>query len=414
MKVGADASDIELILGRYAMRTLRSLFAVLLIAVITAGCTVVVTPATAPDAPTIAVSTSGVASTVTLAAVTSGSFVYYTTDGSTPTTSSTLYSSPFVIAGFGVTKTVTAIAYASGLYSTAATKTVTVGSTLGQSGASVTSNFATGLTSPWGVVSDGTNVYVADTSNNQIRKVVIATGSNSLLAGSGVASSIDGTGTTASFNYPVGLATDGTNLFVTEYYGNKIRKIVISSGVVTTLAGSNTAGHADGTGTAATFNIPVGITTDGENLYVAEYGNHMVRKIAISSAVVTTLAGTAGIAGHNNGTGTAASFSSPHFLTTDGTNLFVADYGNSYIRKIVISSGVVTDAQNVGGLIGITTDGTNLFITDFTNGEVVKYAIGASTGATIATGLNQPMGIASDGTNLYVADSSNNKVVVIK
>ena len=114
---------------------------------------------------------------------------------------------------------------------------------------------------------------------------------------------------------------------------NLIRQIVISTGVVTTVAGTGSSGSANGTGTSASFNLPRGITTDGTNLYVAEYGNHLIRKIVISTGVVTTVAGT-GSTGSANGTGTSASFNYPIGITTDGKDLYVADWNNHLIRKI--------------------------------------------------------------------------------
>ena len=105
------------------------------------------------------------------------------------------------------------------------------------------------------------------------------------------------------------------------------------SSAVTTLAGTGSSGSANGTGTSASFYYPRGITTDGTNLYVTDSENHLIRKIVISTGVVTTVAGT-GSSGSANGTGTSASFYSPTGITTDGTNLYVADYVNNLIRKI--------------------------------------------------------------------------------
>ena len=154
------------------------------------------------------------------------------------------------------------------------------------------------------------------------------------LAGTGSSGSANGTGTLASFKGPMGITTDGTNLYVSDTYNHLIRKIVISTGVVTTLAGTGSSGSADNTtGTSASFYYPSGITTDGTNLYVAETSNHLIRKIVISTGVVTTVAGT-GSRGSANGTGTSASFFQPNGITTDGTNLYVADYLNHLIRKI--------------------------------------------------------------------------------
>jgi hypothetical protein len=188
---------------------------------------------------------------------------------------------------------------------------------------------------PRGSTTDGTNLYVADGSNHLIRKIVISTGAVTTVAGTaGSYGSADGTGTSASFSSPSGITTDGTNLYVAERSNHLIRKIVISTGVVTTLAGTGSVGSANGTGTSASFNFPRGMTRVGTNLYVADSDNHLIRKIVISTGVVTTLAGTAGSSGSADGTGTSASFSYPDGITTDGTNLYVVDYANYLIRKI--------------------------------------------------------------------------------
>ena len=118
--------------------------------------------------------------------------------------------------------------------------------------------------------------------------------------------------------------------------GGSIQGISLSlSGKVTTFAGTaGSSGSTDAVGTSARFNKPRGITSDGTNLYVSEYNNHTIRKIVISTGVVTTLAGTAGTSGSTDATGTLARFYSPVGLTTDGTSLYVADRFNHTIRKI--------------------------------------------------------------------------------
>jgi len=98
---------------------------------------------------------------------------------------------------------------------------------------------------------------------------------------------------------------------VADRYNYLIRKIVISTGVVTTVAGTGLSGSANGTGTSASFNGPAGITTDGTNLYDAENSNHLIRQIVISTGVVTTLAGTGSSGSADNSTGTSASFYNP-------------------------------------------------------------------------------------------------------
>ena len=241
---------------------------------------------------------------------------------------------------------------------------------------------------PGGTTTDGTNLYIADASNNTVRKIVIATGVVTTLAGTALATgSTDATGGAARFYNPYGITTDGTNLYVADTINNTVRKIVIASGVVTTLAGSATlTGSTDATGTAALFSRPLGITTDGTNLYVVDYGNSTVRKIVIASGAVTTPAGTATLTGSTDATGTAARFNGPYGITTDGTNLYVADTNNSTVRKIVIASGAVTTPAGTATLTG-STDAT---------GTAARF--------------NGPGGITTDGTNLYVADTNNSTV----
>ena len=127
--------------------------------------------------------------------------------------------------------------------------------------------------------------------------------------------------------------TNTTTGTTTQMGGSRQGVELCLSTVVTTLAGTGSSGSANGTGTSASFYAPSGITTDGTNLYVADYGNHLIRKIVISTGAVTTLAGT-GSSGSSNGTGTSASFNAPRGITTDGTNLYVKDTNNQLIRKI--------------------------------------------------------------------------------
>ena len=184
------------------------------------------------------------------------------------------------------------------------------------------------------------NVYVA--SGNLISKIS-SSGNVTLLAGGAGGYFEDGQGQSASFSWPEGLAVDGSgNVFVADSQNHAIRKIS-PSGNVTTLAGpragwsSGIAGYANGQGTEARFNYPTGVTVDGSgNVYVAEYGNNRIRKIS-PSGNVTTLAGS-GTAGFADGQGSAAMFDYPTGVTVDGSgNVYVADFGNNRIRKITIS-----------------------------------------------------------------------------
>lgn len=192
------------------------------------------------------------------------------------------------------------------------------------------------FSNPTGVAMDGSgNLYVADASNNRIR-LITTNGTVSTFAGSGTAALTDGTGTAASFYYPYGIAIDAAgNLYVADERNNAIRKIT-SSGVVTTLAGSGSVGSADGTGAAASFSNPTGVAVDSAgNIYVTDVGNNEIRKIT-PAAVVTTVAGSAK-SGFADGTGAAAEFEYPYGLSIDPKgNIYVSDQGNEKIRKITI------------------------------------------------------------------------------
>lgn len=182
--------------------------------------------------------------------------------------------------------------------------------------------------------SSGT-LYVSEFDNNVIRKIA-RDGVVTTWAGSGAPGGSDGVGTTATFNQPGGLALDSVgNLFVTEFTGQRVRKID-PRGAVTTLAGDGTTGYRDGAGPLARFNKPNGIvvTPDG-NIYLTESGNHTIRRIS-PSGFVDTVAGT-GAAGFANGDRGTAMFNSPGgiALGMDGS-LIVADTGNHRIRRIIL------------------------------------------------------------------------------
>jgi sugar lactone lactonase YvrE len=273
--------------------------------------------------------------------------------------------------------------------SSGATVTTFAG-TAGSQGSADGTGTAALFHSPSAITTDGTNLYVTDSGNNTIRKIVIATGEVTTLAGTaGSSGSADGTGTAALFNNPLGVASDVNDVYVADSGNHMIRKIAIATGEVTTLAGTaETSGAADGTGTAALFNNPADIASDGTNLYVADSGNNTIRKIVIATREVTTLAGTAGTSGSADGTGTAALFNNPLGIATDRTNLYIADSGNNTIRKIVIAKGTVTTfagktgssgSANGNGTaalfnnpVGVATVGADLYVGDTGNNTIRK------------------------------------------
>ena len=223
------------------------------------------------------------------------------------------------------------------------------------------------------------NIYLTDIANHLIRKItpdaVVTT-----FAGSGTKATTDGTGTAASFNSPWGIAIDSNgNLFVSELAGHVIRKITPSA-VVTTFAGSGTAGSVDSKGILASFKDPMDIDIDSNNnIFVGDRGNHKIRKIT-SEGVVTTFAGS-GTVGSVDSTGILASFNHPDALTIDSkNNIYVADFSNDNIRKIT-PEGLVTTFINsdagFDGLVGIdiASDDRSIYFAEFSKYKITKVFI---------------------------------------
>jgi sugar lactone lactonase YvrE len=200
------------------------------------------------------------------------------------------------------------------------------------------------MSHPSGLSADGNgNLYVADTLNHTIRKVTPAGVVTTVAGLAGHPGNADGTGIAARFFEPQDLVADGAgNLYVVDSSNHTIRKIT-PAGVVTTFAGmSGKPGRNDGIGKTAQFNHPSSIAMDMDgNLYVADTDNQTIRKIT-PGAVVTTVAGSPGSFGSLDGTGSAARFFNPQGVTVDGAgNIYVSDTSNNTIRKIT-PAGVVT------------------------------------------------------------------------
>ena len=284
------------------------------------------------------------------------------------------------------------------------------------------------------------NLYVADTSTDTVQKVSSA-GVATLLAGtSGQAGTVDANGANARFNDPTGLtaSADGT-LYLSDGSNATIRRIA-TDGTVSTLAGSSTnRGNSDGSGGAATFSAPLGICRDGGgNLYVADAVNNTIRKIT-SGGTVSTIAGSAGIAGNADGVGNAARFNHPTGVAVDGSgNVYISDATNNTVRKVSPAGAVSTIAglagvsgtqdgvgssalfNNPGGL-AVDVSGT-LYVADTGNstirkispsGQVSTFAglpgiAGLMDGSGSNAWFNQPKNVAIDAAgNLFVADTGN-------
>lgn len=217
-------------------------------------------------------------------------------------------------------------------------KVTIIGSTISIAGSIDSTNIAdVRFNQPTGITTDGVNLYVADSGNSTIRWIDIATRAVHTLAGSsGATGTADGVQSAARFYFPARLTTDGVNLYVTDFNNRNIRKIVIATGDVKTIVGNATlppaTSDASGAGTAAIFNQPNGITTDGTYLYVSESYNNTIYRIDKTSLLVTKVAGSTGVAGYRDGNN--GLFYTPIGLTTDGAALYVTDSMNNTIRKI--------------------------------------------------------------------------------
>ncbi len=240
---------------------------------------------------------------------------------------------------------------------------------------------------------DGT-LYASDCGDHTIRKITVAGVATTLAGLAAEPGSSDGTGNIARFHGPEGVAVDEhDNVFVADTFSYTVRK-VSPAGVVTTLAGlAGAAGSADGKGSAARFDVPIGIAIDGQGiLYVADggfdtmTGNSIIRKV-MPDGTVTTLAGLAGHVGHADGKGAAARFFYPVGIAADknGT-VYVSDSRNFTIRQIT-PAGVVTTIAGTPGARGVA-DGK---------------------GAEVRFNMSQAIAVDSDGT-LYVGDTGNHTI----
>ena len=254
------------------------------------------------------------------------------------------------------------------------------------------------LSSPAGVAVDAAgNVYIADRVNNRIRKVAAGSSIISTIAGNGTLGySGDGTSANlAELNNPLGVAVDGAgNIYIADSGNHCIRKISANNGIISTIAGNGIAGFS-GDGTSANLaelNNPTGIALDvSGNIYIADNLNNRIRKIAAGSQIITTIAGggtcASGSFCGDGAVATAAALYRPVGVTIDAAgNIYIADTGNNRIR--LVTDGVIYTIVGTG-IVGNSGDG------------------GQATAAT----LHNPYGVAVDSYgNVYVSDNLNNRI----
>jgi sugar lactone lactonase YvrE len=243
------------------------------------------------------------------------------------------------------------------------------------------------------------DIYIADSGNHAIRR--ISAGIITTVAGTGVQgfSGDNGPATSAQLNTPLGVAVDASgNIYVADSFNNRIRKIDVNSGQITTVAGSGVQGFSgdNGPGTAAQLFAPFGVAVDlSGNLYIADYLNARIRKI--NNGIITTLAGT-GVQGFSgdNGPATSAQLQYPAGVAVDaGGIIYFADSNNHRIRKI--ANGLITTIAGSG-----TQGGPSLRFGYVYNGPAT------------ATQLSFPRGVAVDGLgNVFIADTTNNRIAFL-
>ncbi len=286
---------------------------------------------------------------------------------------------------------------------------------------------------PAGLATDGRAAYVSSSRNNTITAIDLTSKSLTIVAGTTFQQgSNDGIGDAARFNSPDGMTIVGQDLYLCDTNNSDIRKVNIPSRTVTTIAGTaNIAGTEDGHGTAAHFNLPTQIATDGQALYIADSGNSAIRRITLADMTVKTIAGQPGTSGKTDGAASKSQFSGPRGVAVDKKAIYVADTGNDVIRKIDLSSMETTTIAGTGeegdkdgpalqaqfdNPGAICTDGTALYVLDADNHSVRKIDLSANT-VTKLTLVNGHIGsgcaLSSDGKQLYFSDTTENAVEVV-
>ncbi len=277
------------------------------------------------------------------------------------------------------------------------------------------------------VVDQAGTFYIADFGNHTIRKLT-SDGMVTTFAGlAGVPGSDDGTGPDARFYNPAVLDIDTNgNLYLSDFNNHTIRQVT-PAGVVTTLAGTpGVPGTNDGPAGSALFNHPLGVAVDNAtNVYVGDYGNYTIRKIT-PDGQVTTLAGAPGVAGTNDGPGNVARFNGPHYVRVDRVgNLYVADSESHTIRKVTPAGVVTTLAGSAGnqgsqdgigcealfgGPIGVGLDHAgNILVMDWDNNCISQgtavLQFDSAVGLSVSNALVKMWLLGPSGSNVVVEAS---------
>jgi sugar lactone lactonase YvrE len=310
------------------------------------------------------------------------------------------------------------------------------------------------LSSPDGAAVDSAgNIYVADTQNCRIRKLTASTGIISTIAGNGTCAYAGDSkqATSAELFEPSGVAVDSAgNIYIADWDNSRIRKVTASTGIITTVAGNGSKGFSgDGNkATSAKLNSPFGVALDSAgNIYIADVDNYRIRKVTVSTGFISTVAGngTAGYSG-DGGAATSAELVGPTGVAVDAAgNIYIADSYGDRIRKVTASTGIISTVAG-NGFNGHSGDGGpatsaelyypygvavdtvgNIYIADSDNYRIRKVTAstgiistmagngtcgysgngGTATSAELCLGLG---GLAVDGAgNVYIADQYNER-----
>jgi PKD repeat protein len=278
------------------------------------------------------------------------------------------------------------------------------------------------------------NIYIADAYNHCIRKVSYSTGIISTIAGTGWSgySGDGGAATSAKLNLPWGVCVDASgNVYIADRNNSVVRKITVSTGIITTIAGNGTFGDSGdgGLATNASIYLLSGICLDASgNIYFSDNYNHKIRKVTIATGIINSIAGT-GIAGYSGDGGNAiyAQLNTPNGVSIDAIgNIYIADAVNYCIRKINSSTGIISTVAG-NGIPGFSGDGgiatsaqmsPNGVFVDFAGniylGELARVRkITASTGIINTIAGNGILGFSGDGGNAINAQLKNASVVSV-